>query len=113
MAGIDEVLERLVTDPAFRDQLRHDPASAVSGYVLFDEDLEVLAATLDDAEGGEHGVEQRTSKSTLFAALTEAGDMFAGGGEDPGSLDDLPRAPRSARSMKPGIEGSDIGTSAA
>ena len=99
MAGIDQVLERLVVDPAFRDQLRHDPASALSGYVLFDEDLEVLAATLDDAEGGEHGVEQRTSKSTLFAALTEAGDMFAGSaGEQPDVAtpdEDATSAPRS------------------
>ena len=40
MAGIDEVLERLVAEPEFREQLRADPATALSGYVLYDEDLD-------------------------------------------------------------------------
>jgi hypothetical protein len=57
MAGIDEVLERLVAEPEFREQLRADPAVALSDYVLDVEDLEVLAFTLDESDGGEHAVE--------------------------------------------------------
>jgi hypothetical protein len=71
MAGIDEVLERLVVDPAFRERMQTDPAAALSGYVLHAEDLEVLAATLDASEGGDHTVEQRTSKSAFLSALTD------------------------------------------
>ncbi len=69
MAGIDEVLERLVAESEFREQLRADPAAALSGYVLDDEDLEVLAFTLDESAGGDHAVEQRTSKSALLMLL--------------------------------------------
>jgi hypothetical protein len=42
-------------DPEFRELLRRDPAVALSGYVLYDEDLEVLAARLEDAEKGDAG----------------------------------------------------------
>lgn len=72
MAGIDEVLERLVTDPEFRARLSTDPTGALSGYMLYDEDLEILAAALDDDPGTAGAVEQRTSKTTLaglFAAF--------------------------------------------
>ena len=75
MAGIDEVLERLVAEPEFREQLRADPAAALSGYVLDDEDLEVLALTLDESEGGDHAVEQRTSKSALVMLLAAGLDV--------------------------------------
>lgn len=81
MAGIDEVLERLVAEPEFRAQLRSDPAAALSGYVLYDEDLEVLAATLDESEGGDHDVEQRTSKSTLLGLVVG----FSGAGGSAGA----------------------------
>jgi hypothetical protein len=84
VAGIDEVLERLVTDLAFRRQLEEDPRSALEGYVLYDEDLEVLAATLDEGEVAERGVERRTSKSAFLGAF-----LGLGGGTSVGSSDDL------------------------
>lgn len=96
MSGIDEVLERLVTDQRFREQLRQDPATALSGYVLYDEDLEVLAATLDEGRGGDHGVEQRTSKSAFLAAILG----FSGSGGGDGPQPDLV-APEDAESDSP------------
>jgi hypothetical protein len=92
MSGIDEVLERLVTDAQFRELLQRDPAAALSGYVLYDEDLEVLAATLDDASGGERSVEQRTSKSAFLHALTGLIDESGGGLADQLGSDDGPAA---------------------
>lgn len=78
MADINTVLERLVTEAAFRARLRSDPAGALAGYALSQEDLEVLAASLDDPAGNDHAVEQRTSKSAFLGALT--GLLEAGGG---------------------------------
>ncbi|MCU1589949.1 MAG: hypothetical protein JWP11_1205 [Frankiales bacterium] len=93
MADIDEVLERLVTDAAFRDRLGSDPAAALAAYDLSTDDLQLLASSLDDSEGQQHGVEQRTSKSAvvgLLASLTGGGGGGASealkggkGGSDP------------------------------
>lgn len=69
MAGIDEVLERLVTDPAFRTQLSQDPATALANYMLYDDDLDVLAAAISEHAGESGSVDQRTSKSTLAGLL--------------------------------------------
>jgi hypothetical protein len=70
MAGIDDVLERLVTDPAFRKHLRDDPQRALEGYVLSEDDLALLTAQLDDRgsadHGADHGVAPRASSSGLF-----------------------------------------------
>ena len=81
MSDIDDVLERLVTDAAFRDALADDPATALAGYSLEEGDLEVLAATLDDDGASEHGVEQRTSKSAILGLIV--GLAGGGGGSSP------------------------------
>jgi hypothetical protein len=84
MAGIDEVLERLITDLGFRRRLREDPAAALQGYDLDKSDLELLASQLDDSGGGQaRGVEQRTSKSALFGLLAGLGEPPAGASGDP------------------------------
>ena len=100
MAGIDEALERLVTDPEFRTALQNDPAQALGGYDLTAADIELLATQLDDA-GGDHSVEERTSKSALLGLLTQLTGGGGGGagkdalqpkgraggiGDDPGSI---------------------------
>jgi hypothetical protein len=72
MAGVDEVLERLITDLGFRRRLREDPAAALAGYDLDEADLELLASQLDDGGGQAHGVERRTSKAALFGLLSPA-----------------------------------------
>lgn len=73
MAGIEDVLERSSADPGFRQQLRSDPATALSGYVLYDEDLDTLAAHLNTGpeEGDDAG--PASSGSALRAALTDEG----------------------------------------
>jgi hypothetical protein len=82
MSDIDEVMERLVADPTFRRQLHEDPAAALSGYDLGREDLEILAASFEDDAGGEHSVEQRTSKAAIIGfvvSLSEGGLLGADG----------------------------------
>lgn len=69
MGGLEDVLARLINERSFREQLTADPAAALAGYDLSREDLEILAASLDEQVGVEHVVEQRTSKSTLLGML--------------------------------------------
>lgn len=81
MAGIDEVLERLVADGDFRGALARDPAVALAGYDLTRADVELLASQLDDSDGAERAVEQRTSKSAMLSFLAAFADV--GGGAAP------------------------------
>jgi hypothetical protein len=46
MAGLDEVLERLATDPGFRTRLTSRPWAALAGYDLTAEERELLAERL-------------------------------------------------------------------
>jgi hypothetical protein len=91
MSDTDGVLERLVTDQAFRTQLREDPVAALGGYDLEDGDLAVLLATLEEGQVGQHGVEQRTSKSAFLTAIMG----LSGAGSADGGHPDL-RAPDAA-----------------
>jgi hypothetical protein len=75
MSGLDDVLERLVNEPTFRDRLYDDPAGALAGYELSADDLEMLATTVD-GNSTETGVETRTSKSTLTAMFSELFGLF-------------------------------------
>jgi hypothetical protein len=71
LAGIEDALERLRTDPAFMAQLASDPRSALAGYELTADDLSRLAKAVSR---GKSVVEQRTSKAGffgLFAQITE------------------------------------------
>jgi hypothetical protein len=72
MAGIDEVLERLVNDPQFPERLRTDPATALAGYELSEDDMRVLAMQLSSDSGTGGAMEQRTSKSALIPAVQAA-----------------------------------------
>ena len=65
MSDFDEVLERLVMDPAFRDVLRADPDRALAGYRLQPQERAVLDAQLDAGTGGDRMVEARISKSGI------------------------------------------------
>lgn len=46
MAGIDEVLERLVSEPGFRTRLTSRPSAALADYDLSMEEREILAVRL-------------------------------------------------------------------
>lgn len=70
MSDFDAVLERLLTDPAFTATLAADPAGALAGYRLSPEEIELLHAQVSADAGGEHVVEQRTSKAGLFGLLS-------------------------------------------
>lgn len=107
MAGIDEVLERLVVEPDFRSQLRLDPATALSGYVLYDEDLEILAASLDESEGGDHTVEQRTSKSAFLASVLGGFEGWGGVGGTSSDLAAPPDASETPTISSPRVDGQE------
>ena len=55
MADIDTVLERLVTEAAFRARLRSDPAGALAGYALSQDDLEVVRDAEEDEAAKKDG----------------------------------------------------------
>jgi hypothetical protein len=85
MADVNDVLERLVSDPGFRRALSDDPDRALEGYDLTDADREMLAAQVSEDAGVGGGLEQRTSKSAL------AGLFGTGGGSGQSDLDFLSR----------------------
>jgi hypothetical protein len=71
VSDFDTVLERLLTDPGFTAALAADPASALRGYRLSEDELELLYAQVStDTGGGQRQVEQRTSKASLFGLLS-------------------------------------------
>ena len=47
MSDFDEVLERLITDPAFQTALQANPNAALAGYRLQPDERQLLAAQLD------------------------------------------------------------------
>jgi hypothetical protein len=66
MSDFDTVLERLLTDPAFTAALAADPATALRGYQLSQDELELLYAQVSTGAGGQGKVEERISKASLF-----------------------------------------------
>ena len=82
MSDFDAVLERLLGDAGFQAALARDPAAALRGYHLSEDELEVLRAQLVTDAGGQGAVETRTSKSGLvglFAPIAGAVGMAAAG----------------------------------
>jgi hypothetical protein len=72
MAGIEEALERLDADADFRHRLRTDPATALAGYVLYDDDLTLVAERLDEHAGRRADDRTPTTLEQLVAALIDA-----------------------------------------
>jgi hypothetical protein len=110
VSHFDDVLERLLTDPAFKAALAADPARALTGYDLADDERDLLSAQVSTDTGGDRQVEARTTKAGLFgllsplagfdsgigtatghAAATAAGHVVqaSGLGHSPGGLDGL------------------------
>ena len=75
MSDFDVALERLVSEPAFREALAADPQRALAGYRLSPDELEVLTSQVDTGSGGQRHVEQRTSKASLFGLLSPVSGM--------------------------------------
>jgi hypothetical protein len=78
MSDFDAVLERLLTDPAFARALGADRAAALAGYQLTPDEIELLSAQVSTESGGEHTVETRNNKSSMFG-LFEGLSGLAGG----------------------------------
>ncbi|MEQ4303390.1 hypothetical protein ABNF97_18720 [Plantactinospora sp. B6F1] len=70
MSDFDDVLERLVTDPAFAAALAADPVDALAGYRLDADEVALLQLQLGGGTDGEHGVETRANQSSLFGMFT-------------------------------------------
>jgi hypothetical protein len=83
MSDFDEVLERLVTDPAFQARLAADPRSALAGYRLEPGELELLRSQVAGVDVADRTVEMRTSKSGVVGmigpVLSAMGAAAAGG----------------------------------
>jgi hypothetical protein len=85
MSDLDAVLERLVTDPAFVQELSHNPTTALAGYELSEEDLSTLSTQVSFDRGAVALVEERVSKSSMFGLLsTMAGGLSGLGGDTAG-----------------------------
>jgi len=78
----------MVTDPTFTRALAQDPANALAGYSLSDEDLSLLSTQVSFDRGAVSTVEERTSKAGLFGLLSTfaegLGGLTGGGVGDPG-----------------------------
>jgi hypothetical protein len=76
VTDFDVALERLVSEPEFREALAADPQRALAGYRLSPDELEVLTSQVDTGSGGgQRHVEQRTSKASLFGLLSPMSGM--------------------------------------
>jgi hypothetical protein len=85
MTDFDAALERLVSDPAFRDELATDPARALAGYRLSPDELDLLRSQVDTGGGdSQRHVETRTSKASLFGLLSPMGGLGGLGDPPPG-----------------------------
>ncbi|WP_433215272.1 hypothetical protein ACQP00_05570 [Dactylosporangium sp. CS-047395] len=75
MSDFDEVLERLLGDPAFKARLAADPAGTLAGYRLSPDELDILQSQIGEAGGGagQAHVEQRTSKASMFGVFSSLG----------------------------------------
>jgi hypothetical protein len=74
------VLERLLGDAGFQAALARDPAAALRGYHLSEDERDLLRAQVVTGAGGQGAVETRTSKSGLvglFAPIAGAVGMAA------------------------------------
>jgi hypothetical protein len=69
MAGIDDVLERLINDDRFREQLATDPDTALAAYDLTADDRALLISQVTTDAGRSGTLEARASKAGLFGLL--------------------------------------------
>jgi hypothetical protein len=100
MSDFDDVLERLLSDPAFKSRLAADPASALAGYRLTADELDLLQAQVAVDGGGQSRVEQRTSKASMFGLFSSLGagigDVVHGHGQGHGLGDAISGAGQQA-----------------
>ncbi|MGE5828304.1 MAG: hypothetical protein ACM30G_08050, partial [Micromonosporaceae bacterium] len=95
MRDFDVVLERLLTEASFQQELAADPTAALHSYELTDEERAILYSQVDAGPGADHTVETRANKSGVIGLLGPVAAAFgvaAGGGP---ALGGAPRASES------------------
>jgi hypothetical protein len=99
--ALAKVVQRAISDAAFRRQLNSDPAGALRGFDLSSDEMSAIR-TGDAGRLTTLGVDQRMSKAytlgTSFASRNAASDLTPGGG--PAMVDDASGA--SAKTSFPG-----------
>ncbi|MFY1690099.1 hypothetical protein [Plantactinospora sp. WMMB782] len=85
MSDFDDVLERLVGDPAFAAALAADPVHTLAGYRLDPDELALLQLQVGGSGGGQHGVETRANQSSLFGMFSPLAGL-AGALPTPGEI---------------------------
>jgi hypothetical protein len=78
VSDLDAVLERLLLDEDFKAAVAADPARALAGYRLTQDDRDLLDTTSTDA-GVSGAVEERVTKSTMVGLLATVADAFGPG----------------------------------
>lgn len=79
---VNQVIQRAISDAAFRRQLQRDPASALAGFDLTADERGAIASG-DPSRLTSLGVDQRMSKAFVIGGMAEASKMVigdAGGG---------------------------------
>jgi hypothetical protein len=104
MAGIDDVLERLLSDAGFARQLAQHPAVALAGYELNEDDLSLLSTQVSFDRGAVSGVEERVSKAGMFGLLS----TFTAGLGSLGGPDTIPTGLGGPDTAPVGLGGPDM-----
>jgi len=86
MSDFDDVLERLVVDPAFAGALAADPAAALAGYTLTDDEIALLHTQVGAEPPAQHAVETRANQSSTFGLLGSIGGLLGAGGAGGGGI---------------------------
>jgi len=69
MSDFDDVLERLLSDPDFKNALGRNADAALAGYQLTAEERDLLGAQVDLGAGDERTVEMRVTKSGVMGMV--------------------------------------------
>jgi hypothetical protein len=80
VSDFDAALERLIVDPAFKAALAGDPALALSGYRLSEDEAELLRSQITSDTGGNRAVEERVNKAGVVGLLSELSGLGSGFG---------------------------------
>ncbi|MBN1890402.1 MAG: Franean1_4349 family RiPP [Thermoflexales bacterium] len=66
-SSVEQIIGRMITDEAFRKAFFKDPAQALEGYELSEEELAALLATkVEDVEGFSRKLDERITKGKIL-----------------------------------------------
>jgi hypothetical protein len=84
MSDFDTVLERLLTDQAFVAAMASDPSTALAGYRLSTDEVDLLRSQISLGTGTDRQVETRTSKAGLLGLLSPLEELAGRLADDAG-----------------------------